>query len=268
MFAPVSVVIPCYQCAAVIERAVNSVANQTCRPVELILVDDASGDDTLKIIHRLKEIHGDWIHIIELPVNVGAASARNAGWELATQTYIALLDSDDAWHPEKIEIQYGYMRDNPSVALSGHSCRELASAETECLNWRVEFKSVEKITWHQLLIKNHFVTPSVMIKRDISLRFFEGRRYVDDHLLWLEIVSEKMIAVKLSVDLGATYKSMYGASGLSSNMWLMEKAELSNYQYFYHQEKIKFYQYVCLRIFSMFKFIRRLFVVYVIRRFK
>ena len=61
MFAPVSVVIPCYQCAAVIERAVNSVANQTCRPVELILVEDASGDGTLKIIHRLKEIHGDWV---------------------------------------------------------------------------------------------------------------------------------------------------------------------------------------------------------------
>ena len=246
----------------------NSVANQTCRPVELILVDDASGDDTLKIIHRLKEIHGDWIHIIELPVNVGAASARNAGWELATQTYIALLDSDDAWHSKKIEIQYGYMSDNSDVVLSGHLCRELSENTTNALSWSSELKSVRKITWAMLLLKNQFVTPTVMIKKDISFRFSEGKRHVDDHLLWLEIVWTNLLAVKLNIELAAIYKPMYGASGLSSNLWLMEKAELLNYQQLYRQKKLYLYQYIFLQCFSLIKFVRRFLIVHVVRRIK
>src|SRR5258706_14692588 len=98
--APVSVVVPCYRCADTIERAVRSVAAQTLRPAEVILVDDGSPDGTGAALERLRERFGaDWIRIVRLPRNLGSASARNAGWELATQRYVAFLDSDDAWHP-------------------------------------------------------------------------------------------------------------------------------------------------------------------------
>ena len=102
-FTSVSVVIPCFRCTGTIERAVASVAAQTRRPAEVILVDDASGDDTQKLLQKLSQhFEPGWIKLVFLEQNVGAASARNAGWDQATQTYVAFLDADDAWHPKKI----------------------------------------------------------------------------------------------------------------------------------------------------------------------
>ncbi len=263
--APVSVVIPCYCCARTIERALSSVACQTLRPAELILVNDGSGDETSGVFESLKDKYGHWIHIVELPLNVGAASARNVGWNIATQPYIAFLDSDDAWHPRKIEIQYGYMRDNPGVMLSGHLCRQLREGSADAMQWMVELRNIHKVTWFGLLLKHQFVTPSVMLKREIGLRFSEGSRYMEDHRLWLEIVGAPMLTVRLEVELAAVYKPVYGASGLSADLWRMEKAELDNYRYFRGQGKISTGQFIVLCCYSLAKFVRRLMVVYLIR---
>lgn len=264
--APVSVIVPCYKCSATIERAVSSIAQQTHRPAELILVNDASGDETLGVLKAIKNRYDDWIHIVDLPFNVGAASARNAGWNVATQPYIAFLDSDDAWHPRKIEIQYGYMRDNPGVVLSGHLSRQLPEGATETPQWAVEPKGVRTVTWAGLLLRHQFITPSVMIKKEIGFRFSDGNRYMEDHRLWLEIVSAPMLAVRLDIELAAVYKPVYGASGLSGDLWSMEKAELANYRYFRDQGKIPQGQFMALWCYSVAKFMRRLMAVYLIRR--
>jgi len=79
-FAPVSVVVPCFRCAATIGDAVASIVAQTLRPAEVLLVDDASGDDTVAALHRLVATHGsDWIKVIALPANRGPSHARNTG---------------------------------------------------------------------------------------------------------------------------------------------------------------------------------------------
>ncbi|MDR9769531.1 glycosyltransferase family 2 protein [Acetomicrobium sp.] len=126
MYVPVSVVVPCYCCEDTIERAVVSVMSQTALPGEVILVDDASPDHgrTLSKLQELQERFRDKTHIeiIALKNNSGPSVARNAGWETATQPYIAFLDADDAWHPQKLEIQYGWMKEHPEIALTGHKC--------------------------------------------------------------------------------------------------------------------------------------------------
>lgn len=263
---PVTVVIPCFRCKSTITRAINSIALQTKKPVEIILIDDASGDGTIDVLKLLNKQYGDWIRVVELPKNVGAASARNVGWNLATQPYIAFLDADDAWHEQKLEIQYQYMKNNPNITISGHLFRELSPNFTGKLNWEIGLMAHKKITWLQLLLKNQFVTPSVMALRDIPFRFPEGKHHMEDHLLWLEIVGAGLSAIRLNVELAAVYKPMYGASGLSSNMWLMEKAELLNYQHLYLNGKLGILKYIFLQSFSIVKFIRRLIVVYVIRQ--
>ena len=78
---PVSVVIPCYRCAATLDRALQSVLAQTQPPAEIIVVDDASDDATPRVIAALPPS----IKKIRLPENRGAGSARNAGWQAATQ---------------------------------------------------------------------------------------------------------------------------------------------------------------------------------------
>lgn len=112
----VSVIIPTYNREFCIERAIHSVLNQSFTDFELIVVDDASNDNTANIIHQFKD---DRIHYVKHPKNKGASAARNTGIRLAKGEYIALLDSDDEWHPEKLVLQLELMRHTfPNVHVS------------------------------------------------------------------------------------------------------------------------------------------------------
>ena len=265
--SPVSVVVPCFRCTATLERAVASVAAQTWRPFELVLVDDCSGDGTLALLRSIQSRYGEWVKVVALPANLGAGGARNAGWQVATQLFIAFLDSDDAWHPRKIEIQCAYMQSHPKVALCGHLCRQLAPNASTADWWSVgTIDQAQTVTLTDLLLRHAFVTPSVMLKNNIAQRFAEGVRYMEDHRLWLDIVSAPLPTVKLMVELVAVYKPVYGATGLSADMRRMEKAELANYRYIQGAGKISYVSMHLLQVYSLAKYVRRLIIVHFLRR--
>jgi glycosyltransferase involved in cell wall biosynthesis len=257
--APVSVIIPCYRCASTIKRTVDSIFAQSVTPSEVILVEDFSQDGTLATLLELDRSYPTQLKIVQMTRNQGAASARNAGWAVATQPYIAFLDADDAWHPNKIEIQYAYMRDHPEVSLSGHHYRIMKHSQ-KLPYWEIDQFLVQPISKNALLMSNRLITPSVMLKRDVLLRFKEGKRHVDDHLLWLELICEGHQIVRFSAELVAVYKSLYGASGLSSQLWLMEKSELENYKYLYKNGCINLPQWLSLTLYSVLKCVRRLII--------
>lgn len=263
----VSVVIPCFRCAGTIRRAVDSVVRQTCKPAEVILVDDASGDQTLSVLREIESQYAGWVKVVALKDNAGAANARNAGWAAATQTYIAFLDSDDAWHPKKIEIQYGYMLAHPEVVLCGHGCRTLTDGKS-LPDWDVSECAVQPVSKWLLILSNRFVTPSVMLRRNIEQRFVDGQRYMEDHMLWLSIVCSGGLVVKMSAELAAIYKPSYGVTGLSSQVWLMERGDLSNYYRLYCDEYINSLQLSALLTYSLLKYIRRLIIYWSYLRWK
>jgi glycosyltransferase involved in cell wall biosynthesis len=226
--APVSAVIPCFRCGGTIRRAVASAARQSLVPAELILIDDASGDGTLGILEILQREFGDhWVKVIALDRNSGPSGARNAGWDAASGKYIAFLDADDAWHPRKTEIQYAFMEAHPEVALCGHGHRRLSDGDS--LNTQLRRPGYRSISLGALLLSNRFVTPSVIVRRDIALRFQAGKRHMEDHLLWIEIAAEGRRVARLNEVLAFTFKAPLGASGLSAHAWEMRKAELANY---------------------------------------
>lgn len=262
--APVSVVIPCYCCSNTIGRALASVAAQTMLPHEVLLVEDSSPDGrkTLDALHHLVARYGDIfaVKIIVLKENSGAASARNAGWAIATQPYIAFLDSDDAWHPRKIEIQYAYMAAHPEVTLSGHLYRVIKQPE-KLPDWEVGQWRVKQLSRLTMLMSNRLITPSVMLKKNVPHRFLAGKRHVDDHLLWLELICEGHKMVLFSAELASVYKFLYGAGGLSSQLWLMEKGELENYARLYSSGCINLVEWLILGLYSLLKYVRRL-VIY------
>jgi glycosyltransferase involved in cell wall biosynthesis len=259
--APVSAVIPCYRCAGTIGRAVASIAAQTQRPAEAFLVDDGSGDGTLETLRALAAAHpAGWIKVIALPVNRGAADARNAGWAAATQPYVSFLDADDAWHPRKIEIQYGYMKAHPEVALCAHRHAVLDSPDVP--DRPVGEVSAERVSRTSLLMSNNFFAPTMMmLKRDLPQRFLSGRRHVDDHLLWMQIVCSGHPLVRLSPRLAYTYKRPFGESGLSGQLWVMQKSELANYRILRREGAIGLGAAVALSAWSLMKFVRRLVMV-------
>lgn len=258
--ALVTVVIPCYRCARTIARALASVAAQTLRPAEVILIDDASGDDTRDVLKTLgQQFDPGWIKLVFLDINVGAGSARNAGWALASQPYVAFLDADDAWHFRKIEIQYGYMAAVPDVVLCGHGFRLLKQGVLPY--WEVNRGEVQAVSKWAMLMSNRFVTPSVMIKRNIGHRFIERQRYMEDHMLWLRVVCSGERVIKLPIALAAIYKDPFGVTGLSSRVWLMERSDLGNYRRLYRDGCINAAQLAVLVTYSMLKYVRRL-VIY------
>lgn len=111
----VSVIIPTYNRAHVLSRAVDSVLAQTFLDWELLIIDDGSTDNTQKII-KSKYIHHNQIHYY-YQANQGVSSARNTGIHHAKGLWIALLDSDDKWLPNKLTEQLSFIQRNPNYKL-------------------------------------------------------------------------------------------------------------------------------------------------------
>lgn len=111
----ISVVIPCYNCAGTIGRTLESIFRQSRPPDEIVTVDDGSTDDTSKV---LKEFSGRIT--VESQPNSGVSATRNRGVELAGCEWIAFCDSDDLWHPAKLEIMARAAEEIPGAEFIFH----------------------------------------------------------------------------------------------------------------------------------------------------
>lgn len=110
----VSVVVPCYNRAAVLEQSVRSVLAQSYAELELILVDDGSTDRTRQVVGKIKDARLRYVY----QQNAGACAARNYGAALARGEYIAFHDSDDVWHSDKLEKQMRVMQEkHPDIVV-------------------------------------------------------------------------------------------------------------------------------------------------------
>jgi glycosyltransferase involved in cell wall biosynthesis len=238
MYAPVSVIIPCYRCKDTIVRAIESISNQTLIPTEVILVEDCSGDSTLDFLYSIKHKYDDdWIKILSLKKNSGPATARNKGWESVTQKYIAFLDSDDSWHPKKIETQYSWMSSNEAVVMTAHAT-ELYDESVVQTDFNGTFN---KVSFAEMLISNAIPTRAVMLKTNISLRFSDGKRFAEDYLLWMLIINKYSEVYFLDVPLAFTYKNDLDDGGLTSNLWQMHCALLDTYNILFNNKCISFF---------------------------
>ena len=221
--APVSVVVPCYRCADTIAAAVASIAAQSLPPAEVLLVEDCSGDRTLEALREVAAAHAEgWIKVIALPANGGPSRARNAGWQVASQEYIAFLDADDTWFPAKLELQIAALRADPAIALIAHRMvvRERGLAPP-ALRRPVRASVIGR---RRLLLNNPFPTASVVLRRDLPFRFDENYRRVEDFLLWAQIAFSGYRCAKINQTLAAWHKPNYGAGGLSEDLAAMHSA--------------------------------------------
>ena len=259
--AEVSVIIPCYRCTRTIERAVASVAAQSLKPAEVVLVDDCSGDETIDTLRSIQQTYGaDWVRVIELAENAGAGSARNSGWEAASQPYIAFLDSDDAWAPEKIEFQLNWMRAHPDAVMTGHGSRLVTDGDVPepAIGEDSEFVLITPL---QLLIASRFPTRTIMMKRDIPYRFVSGKRHSEDYLLCCEICLDGNLCYRSPAEMAYMFKASFGESGLSSDLWLMEKGIQSGLVSLYQDGRIGFFSLLLCSAWSLLRHMRRIVIL-------
>lgn len=254
---PVSVIIPCWNCADTIRRAIYSVADQTELPKEVILINDKSSDNTLKILYEISdEFEKDWIKIINFENNLGPGLARNAGWDIAKYTYIAFLDADDAWHKDKIKIQYEWMIQNKGVDFSGSFSSYEKEKNISHMSLKASDLKVKKLTLRKMLFSNQIHTRTVMIKKEILLRF-RDKSYAEDFLLWLELLGNKHIGYSFNLKLAYIFNLEF-SSGYSGNLYKWEKKELKSIKLIKKLNHINFIEYLIFTTWSFIKFLRRL----------
>lgn len=118
----VSIIVPVYNAEKFIRETMDCVVAQTYSQWELLLVEDGSSDGTVKAIEEyIREKREPRIRLIMQPENMGAARARNRGLQEATGRYIAYLDADDLWIPEKLEHELRFMREKQAAfAFTGY----------------------------------------------------------------------------------------------------------------------------------------------------
>ncbi len=226
---PVSVVIPCYRCSNTIRAAVQSVVNQSARPIEIILVEDCSGDggETLAMLEIIRhELDGlIKVHVLALPENRGAGEARNAGWALASEQLVSFLDADDAWHPRKLEIQAAWMLAHPAYALTCHDSK--VCSEGIFPNLPDGNPACRIINFRSLLFSNEIATRTVMLRRKVLHRFPAQVRYAEDYQLWLRIILSGGLGMRIRWPLACSYKEEFGVSGLTGDLVAMHHGVLN-----------------------------------------
>lgn len=176
--APVTAVIPAYQREAMLSETVRSVLEQTLPVAEILVIDDGSSDRTAEVAEALGAR-------VLRQQNQGVSAARNAGIRAATQEWVALLDSDDLWEPDKMEAQWKALRLNPGAGLVFTDWLDfdgVAVTATDVLQGRDVYKGLhresvapgvalcDRRSLGAALFQGNFIKPStVLARRDMLL---------------------------------------------------------------------------------------------------
>lgn len=191
----VSVVIPAYNAADTIARAIASARSQDYRPIEIIVVDDASEDETCATVEALA---GNDLTLIRQPVNGGVAAARNVALSQATGEFVAFLDADDEWLPEKIGRQVAVMRDNPRCTVTGHDGTCFVPPDKVIRYHTMSSPHSGPDAWRTLLKRNFLPTPTVLARRTdiMDVGGFDRSLVVGEDLdLWIKLALRGEVVV-------------------------------------------------------------------------
>jgi len=225
----VSIIMPLYNSAKYIDETIESVTQQTYLDWELIVVDDCSTDDSAERVKKWTE-QDERIRIIKLARNSGPAVARNMALENASGRIIAFLDSDDLWHPKKLEIQLKYMCAR-NAAFCFSSYQRLNEDGTQTGR---QIKVPSEVTYRQLLKQNVIATLTTIIDRSKTGDFRMLDQGYDDYILWLTLLKKVGVAHGIQESL-ADYRIVGGSlsrNKLRSAQWI--------WYIYQHVEKLSF----------------------------
>ena len=187
----VSVIMPAYNAAPFIEEAITSVLRQTMTEWELYVIDDGSTDDSLQIARRIAETDPR-VHVLQNEVNMGVAKTRNRGIDLARGHYIAFLDSDDVWYPEKLERQLDRLKTTDSdICYCSYGIIGLDGSKV-----RADYVVPDTAVFKNILTENYIQCSAMLIRSDIVKRIkFNTEFYHEDYILGLDMLSSGGVAV-------------------------------------------------------------------------
>ena len=242
----VSIITPVYNAERFLSDTIKSVQNQTYKNWEILLIDDCSKDNSAQIIKEFQK-YDNRIKYIKLKKNSGASVSRNEGIRNAKGRFIAFVDSDDIWKPEKLEVQVKYMLEN-NLGFTFTSYRYMKE-DGELTN-KVA-KAPSKINYNGLLKNTIIGCSTVVIDTDI-VEYFEMPlvRRGQDTATWLQILRKEKYAYGIDKDL-VDYR-LVGES-LSSNKIIALKRTWNTYRNVEKLGLIKSSYVFCFYVFNAIK---------------
>ncbi|KDN53959.1 glycosyltransferase family 2 protein [Flavobacterium seoulense] len=259
----ISVIIPMYNSETTITSCINSVLNQTyVGEVEIIVVNDGSKDNSQAIVEGIIQDNKTKV-LIELfnKINEGVSTARNIGIKMAKGDWIALLDSDDVWLPNKLERQIQVLTENPKIDFLGTNRN---GEYFDNILWK-KLNILTRISPKLLMVKFIFVVPTVIFRKKIisDVGYFdETQKYAEEGNYFIRIAQKyNCFLLNESLVITGDGKAHFGHSGLSGNLKEMEKGELKNLKDALRLKIINSIEYSCLVVFSILKYFRRIIIV-------
>ena len=215
----VSVIVPCYNMEKFIAYTIESVQRQSYPHWELLIVDDASTDRTADIIkdHQKKD---NRIHFFVKPKHSGIADTRNQCLKMAKGRFLAFLDSDDVWHPEKLEQQLRFMMERKiGFSYSSYDC-----IDEQGLPLEKSVKSAGTLDYNAYMHNTIIGCSTVMIDTTIIDNVFVPNfRTSEDTAMWLNILKKGFLAYAIELPLTSYRIRQHSASSnklkASSDLW-------------------------------------------------
>ncbi len=205
----VSIIMPVHNGAATIGESIESVLSQNYSYWELIVVDDGSTDETKDIIMKYSDRR---IRYFFQSKNIGVARARNIGIRISKGRYIAFLDSDDLWLPEKLQCQLEFMYKNHY----GFTYTEYRQFTSNPLNPGKLIKIKDFVDYKELLKGNDIGCLTVILDRSIFSNIEMPCEHHEDYITWLSLLKCGHKAYGLHADLARYRKSKQSLTG---NKW-------------------------------------------------
>lgn len=227
-----SVVIPVYNGAEYIEKAIISCLHQTVLPEEIIVINDGSTDATGKIVENM--VSG----LVKLMVNDekrGPSFSRNKGLRAATSAWILFLDADDHFHPDKISILRDCIIADPGISAIGHAFSVPNQAVPS--GFGSGQARPERISTFRVLLSNPVVTPALAVKKENNVFFDEQMFYAEDHDFILRTTEQHGLWY-IDLPLCSLGREPLSPGGLSGKKWEMRKGEMKMYAAYCKRKRI------------------------------
>jgi len=258
------VIIPMYNASQTIEQCLDSIIKQTfIANYQVIVINDGSTDSSLNVLQSyvLNHKYPNFNFTIINQSNQGAACARNAGLLAANGDWIAFLDSDDQWLPEKTQIQMNYLLTHTDVDMVAGIFDNDRVNKIKCMG------EENLITIRDQVLKNYFSPQTVLFRRSILERtglFNPNMRYAEEGFFFNNMVYHgKCVLLNQKVTESITGKKRWGENGLSGNLTKMEKGELFNIYQAHKNGYINLFLYLFAVCFSLIKFSRRILIKFI-----
>jgi glycosyltransferase involved in cell wall biosynthesis len=200
MRSNISVVIPSFNHADYLPEAIESVLCQSLKPMEVIVVDDGSSDNSVAVASK----YGDLIKLIKHPANLGGSSALNSGILASQGNLISILNSDDYWDDNKLEEQFNFMESRElDVAFTRAKVVDKNGGVVKDRPDYLRVFDIHKPKYNNVFINlflegNFICHPSAMIKRELFMKYglYDNRlRQLPDYFQWLKLSTQNRIEI-------------------------------------------------------------------------